>query len=126
MRRLYASLGILALLFLATIFNTYFLKQITNDLTGLLTRAEARAEVGDWAAARKLTAQADALWHDHNLYFHIFLRHSDTDDVEIQFREVQGFLQAEEQGEYSASNARLVTEISLLYEAEQFSIQNIL
>lgn len=126
MRRLYVALVILVLIFSAALYNAHFLEQVTDELTELLTRAEARAEAGDWNAARKLTDQADAIWQDHSLYFHVLLRHSETDDVEVQLQEVQGFLQLEEQGEYSAANARLLAEIALLYEAEQFSLKNIL
>ena len=32
----------------------------------------------------------------------------------------------QEAGEYSAANARLMTQISLLYEAEQFTLKNVL
>lgn len=36
------------------------------------------------------------------------------------------FLTCQEAGEYSAANARLMTQISLLYEAEQFTLKNVL
>lgn len=126
MRRLYVALVILVLIFSAALYNAHFLEQVTGDITGLLSRAEARAEAGDWNSARKLTEQADAIWQDHSLYFHVFLRHSETDEIEIQLQEVQGFLQLEEQGEYSAANARLLAGLSILCEGEQFSLKNIL
>lgn len=126
MKRLYIALAILALVFAGTMFNARYLNSLTTDLTTLLERAEARAESGDWRATANLTEQADKLWNDHTLYLHIFLRHSDTDDVEVGLHEVAEFIQMEERGEYSAANARLVAEIGLLYEAEQLSIKNIL
>ncbi len=126
MKRLYVPLGILVLILVGTLYNAHFLKQVTNDLSDLLNRAEARATALDWSAARKLTTQAETLWNDHSLYFHIVLRHSDTDDVEVQFQEVQGFLQAEDQEDYSAANSRLIALIALLYEGEQFILENVL
>ena len=55
-----------------------------------------------------------------------FLRHSDTDQIYTGFQEVLEFLTCQEAGEYSAANARLMTQISLLYEAEQFTLKNVL
>lgn len=126
MKRLWIALGILAVIFAATLYNAHFLNHFTDTLTDLLEQAEAQAEARDWAAARALTEEARAFWDGHALYLHVLLRHSDTDDVEIGFREVGEYLEIGEQGEYSAANARLIMEIGLLYEAEQLSLKNVL
>ena len=126
MKRLYIAVAILCAIFASTLYNAYYLSGFTSELSALLERAEARAEGGDWSASRRLTDQAYSFWKSHTLYLHIFLRHGDTDDVEIGFQEVGEYLQAEEHGEYSAANARLVAEIGLLYEAEQLSVKNVL
>lgn len=126
MKRLWIAIGILAAVFAATLYNAHYLNNFTTQLSDILTRAETRAEAGDWEAARTLTQQADRLWNDRTLYLHIFLRHGDTDDVEMGFHEVSALIQAEQHGEYSAANARLVSEIGLLYEAEQLSLKNVL
>ncbi len=126
MKRLYIALAILAVVFGGTLYNAYYLNTFTSDLSALLERAEARAESGDWNASHKLTEQAYDFWKNNTLYLHVFLRHNNTDDVEMGFHEVQEFINMEERGEYSAANARLVTQIGLLYEAEQLSLKNIL
>ena len=48
------------------------------------------------------------------------------DRIYTGFQEVLEFLTCQEAGEYSAANARLMTQISLLYEAEQFTLKNVL
>jgi hypothetical protein len=126
MKRLYIALVILAVVFSATLYNAYFLNQLTSDITALLDRAESRAKAEDWQSAAKLTEQANDLWEDHTLYLHIFLRHSNIDDVETSLCEVWEYLQAEDRSNYAAANARLIAVISMIYEAEQFSIKNIL
>lgn len=126
MKRLYIALVILAVVFSATLYNAYFLNQLTSDITALLDRAESRAKAEDWQSAAKLTEQANDLWEDHTLYLHIFLRHSNIDDVETSLCEVWEYLRAEDRSNYAASNARLIAVISMIYEAEQFSIKNIL
>lgn len=126
MKRLWVAIGILAVIFAATLYNAYYLNYLTTELADILDRAEARAEADDWSSSRKLTQQAEEIWRNHTLYLHIALRHSDIDGIEIGFREVGEYLQLEENGEYSASNARLVAQIGLLYEAEQLSLKNVL
>ena len=102
------------------------LQRAREEFQTLLEQAEARAETGDWEEARVLTEQALTQWQSRDSYLHILLRHSDTDQIYTGFQEVLEFLTCQEAGEYSAANARLMTQISLLYEAEQFTLKNVL
>ena len=126
MRRLWIACGILAALFAATLYNASYLDRLTASLADQLTPAEARAEAGDWGQAARLTDAAFQDWDAHTLYLHVLLRHADTDDINSGFQEVGEFIACQESGEYSAANARLITQIRLLYEAEQLSLKNIL
>ena len=126
MKRLWIACGILAALFAATLYNAGYLDRLTASLSDRLTQAEARAEAGDWAEAARLTEDAFRDWESHTLYLHVLLRHADTDDINSGFQEVAELIAAQEHGEYSAANARLITQIRLLYEAEQLSLKNIL
>ena len=119
MKRLWIAALLLAVLFGATLCNNLYLRGFTGALNALLEQAEARAETGDWEEARVLTEQALTQWQS-------LLRHSDTDQIYTGFQEVLEFLTCQEAGEYSAANARLMTQISLLYEAEQFTLKNVL
>ena len=126
MKRLWIALAILAAVFAATLFNAHYLNGFTQELTGLLTRAEAQAEAGNWPEAEALTRSAYGAWEEHSGYLHISLRHSDIDQIHTTFREVQEFINCREGGEYSAANARLTSQIGLLYEAEQLTLKNVL
>ncbi len=126
MKRLWLAVGILCAVFAATLCSSFYLKGFTTDMTGLLTQAEAAAEAGDWARAEQLTEHSLDIWEKHDMYLYTFLRHADTDQVHTGFREVKEFLNCQEGGEYSAANARLIAQIELLYEMEQFSLKNLL
>ena len=126
MKRLWIAALLLAVLFGATLCNNLYLRGFTGALNTLLEQAEARAEPGDWEEAHVLTEQALTQWQSRDSYLHILLRHSDTDQIYTGFQEVLEFLTCQEAGEYSAANARLMTQISLLYEAEQFTLKNVL
>ena len=126
MKRLWIACGIMAVLFLATLGNAFYLERFTGQLSELLAQAEQKAEEQAWQNAAELTQQAYDSWEAHGVYLHITLRHADTDDVNSSFQEVGEFITCQEGGEYSAANARLITQIRLLYEAEQLSPKNIL
>ena len=111
MKRLWIAALLLAVLFGATLCNNLYLRGFTGALNALLEQAEARAETGDWEEARVLTEQALTQWQSRDSYLHILLRHSDTDQIYTGFQEVLEFLTCQEAGEYSAANARLMTQI---------------
>lgn len=128
MKRLYVSLGLIALLAALSGVHTIYLDRFTGELTGLLCQAQEQVEGGDWNGAVRLTKQAKEQWVAHDGYLHITLRHADIDAVLVSFDEALAFLQGDERqpAEYAAVNARLITQLALLIEAELPTITNLL
>ena len=126
MKRAWIPLAILATLCLGAWGHTYYLGQLTGDVSDLLLQAEPVGEADHWEEALSLTEKAYGLWEKKSLYVHITLRHSDTDDILFSFREVLEFLRCQEGGEYSAANAVLLERLYLLQEQEQLTLKNIL
>lgn len=126
MKRLWIALAMLAAVFCGTLFNSWYLSDFTGSLSRTLSQAETRAEQGAWEEAEMLTRQAYGTWSDRDVYLHILLRHGDTDQIYTGFHEVLELLTCQEGGEHSAANARLITQIDLLSEAEQLTLKNIL
>ena len=128
MRRLYAALGLLALLAVLCGIHTVHLSRFTGQLTDLLTQAQELVERDDWEAAARLTREAKGRWTDHEGYLHTTLRHADIDAILISFDETLAYLTGDERqpAEYAAANARLITQIQLLIEAELPTLTNLL
>ena len=126
MKRFWIALALLALVFSASWGNTFYLEHLAGQLSAMLAQAEALGEAGDWDGAMELTRRAEALWEDHDVYLHVTLRHTDTDNVFLSFQEVKEFIHCQEGGEYSAANAVLLGQIHLLCEQEQFNLKNLL
>lgn len=128
MRRLYAALGLLALLAVLCGIHTVHLSRFTGQLTDLLTQAQELVERDDWEAAARLTREAKGRWTDHEGYLHTTLRHADIDAILISFDEALAYLTGDERqpAEYAAANARLITQIQLLIEAELPTLTNLL
>ena len=128
MRRLCTSLGLLVLLAAACGIHTAYLGQFTRQLSGQLTQAQELVEQEDWDGAARLTERAKEQWTAHGGYLHTTLRHTDIDEILISFDEALAFLRGSEHqpAEYAAANARLITQLDLLLEAELPSITNLL
>lgn len=128
MKRLYVSLGLVALLAVLCSLHTLHLSRFTGQLTGLLTQAQALVERENWPAAIQLTEQARGQWMAHEGYLHTTLHHTDIDAILISFDEVLAFLRGNEHqpAEYAAVNARLITQLQLLIEAELPTLTNLL
>ena len=128
MKRLYVSLGLIAVLAALCGVHTVYLSRFTGELTGLLTQAQEQVNREDWEGAFRLTRQAKEQWVDSEGYLHITLRHTDVDAILVSFDEALAFLQGKEHqsAEYAAANARLLTQLALLVEAELPTITNLL
>ena len=126
MRRLWMASLLLALLLALCLGNAWYSLTLTRQLAGQLNEAQALVEQDRWQDARALTRQAYDSWNGHHFYLHVFLRHSDTDQILRTFRQVTQYLELEELDQYVAANADLIAQLELLSEMEQPSLVNIL
>ena len=128
MKRLYVSAALIVLLAVLSGLHTWHLTDFTGQLTALLTQAQEEVAAEHWDEAARPTRQARDRWMDHERYLHITLRHADTDAVQISMDAALAFLEGGEKqpAEYAAVNARLLTQLNLLVEAELPTLTNLL
>ena len=128
MRRLFLSVGLIALMAALSGLHIWHLNDLTGQLTAQLTQAQALAQREDWDGAARLTRQAKERWTGHEGYLHTTLRHTDIDAILISLDETLAFLEGGEKqpAEYAAANARLLAQLALLVEAEVPTLANIL
>lgn len=128
MRRLYVSAGLIIVMAALSGLHVWHLDDFTGQLTAQLAQAQELAAQEDWEGAARLTRQAKERWVDHEGYLHTTLRHTDIDAILISLDETLAFLEGAEKqpAEYGAANARLLTQLGLLVEAELPTLTNIL
>ena len=128
MKRLYLSVGLIVLMAALSALHIWHLNHITSQLTALLTQAQEEVAAEHWDEAARLTRQAKDRWMDHERYLHVTLRHADTDAVQLSMDEALAFLEGGEKqpAEYAAVNARLLTQLNLLVEAELPTLTNLM
>lgn len=126
MKRIWISITILAVVFGAALANSWYLDSLTEQMAQNLEAAQALAESDDWEGGQRLTQAVMAQWESSANYLYIVVRHSDSDEVAAGFREVLQLLEWKEEAEYTSANARLVEELRLLADMEQFTLRNLL
>lgn len=126
MKRLWMAAVLLAALVALCLGNAWYSLTLTRQLSDQLTQAQTLVEQDQWEQARSLTQEVYDSWNNHHFYLHVFLRHSDTDQILRTFRQVLQYLQLEELDQYAAANADLTAQLELLSEMEQPSLVNIL
>lgn len=126
MKRFWICILLMVLVFSGALVNSWYLAQKADGMTDLLQKAQTKAEDGDWELAQELTAQAQQHWEDSTYYLYVILHHSEADEVQTGFQEVMQLLRWQEEAEYTSANARLISNIQLLAEMEQFTLKNLL
>ncbi len=127
MKRLWISAAIIITLAGVALTNVWYLDQFVARISLMLQQAQQSMEQDDLERASRLTRQAWEEFDQQAFYLHVTLSHQEIDAVEISFSEVSEYLRLQEPGgEYAAANARLLSKIYLLAEAEQFTVKNVL
>ena len=86
MRRLYVSVGLIALMAALSGLHVWHMDTFTGQLSDLLTQAQEQVERENWDEATRLTHQVKDRWMNHERYLHITLRHADTDAIHLHGR----------------------------------------
>lgn len=126
MKRGWIAVALVAAMLCLAGWHTWTLGELTGELEATLERSEAMAEEGDWSGAEELTCQAREKWDAQDLHLHVTLDHAVVDEIDASFAETLEFLRCREEGEYSAANARLRTQLKLLGEMERPVLENLL
>ena len=125
MRRLWGTVGTMALLLALALGNAAALGHFTQTLSDTLREAEGRVEAGDWTGAQALTEEAKAAWDRRDLWLHITLRHTDTDEIQIGLEQVLSLIGCRDRAEYASASAQLLQRLSLMAAGEQLTLANL-
>ncbi len=128
MKRLWISAALILALAGLSAAHVLYLRHFTGQLTELLIQAQQLVDEDRWQDADEITRQAAGIWENNAFYLHTTLRHEDIDAILTSFQEVLAFLDGQERqpAEYAAANARLITLLDLLLEAELPTLKNLL
>ena len=127
MKRLWISVGIIALLAALATWHVWTLDRYTTRLGRQLELVQNYLNREDWEDAAPLLRQVYDQWEEKAFYLHTTLHHEDIDDIRASFREAMAFTESRQDASECASIiGRLRNQLELLIEAELPTIKNLL
>lgn len=126
MLRLYGSILTLVLIFSSCFGTARWIENLTKFYIEDLHHAQELVQENQWKEASEVTNRVYEHWNSQGLPLYTLLRHGDIDKILLCFQSVAQYLEEEDEEPYRANNAQLITQLQLLSEMEQLTLENIL
>ena len=126
MKRLWASLFLLAAILGACIGSAATVSNFVDEVAALLEQAAQAAQRGDFTAAAELCEAVSDIMESRAIMLGALLRHSESDQVESGVRQLVAFARSEELPEFLALCAKTIHDIFHLRDMELPMLHNIL
>lgn len=125
MKKEIVAAALLLTLIAGGLYNTHYLHEFTDGLTGSLALSQAYCENGEYALALEHAQKAESDWKANELYAGIFLRHTEIDAVGYGLRDLTATLASDEPEGAFPLYASLIAHIESLCEMESLSLSSI-
>lgn len=126
MARLYGATFTLIFILASCFATAHWVDDITIYYIDQLEYAQSLTKENKWQEASDVTQAVYDHWNGQSFSLYVLLRHGDIDKISLGFQSVSQYLQQEDEEPYTANNAQLITQLRLLAEMEQLSLENIL
>ena len=126
MKYFYIPCAILALILALSLYNTETMDRYVTAWCEELNAAQEAADGGDWAEAEAQIRSVRSAWEDKQSYLHIVSVHAELDEAEALLAKSLSFALDQDDAEFRANTAELITQLRLLSEIQEVSIKNIL
>ena len=117
---------LLLALFGAALLNAAVADGLVTDWCAALDKLQDTAQAENWDSVRDDLSALHESWDAHATYFHITLQHDELNEVESLLARADSFAFEQDEGEFRACIAELKSQLLVLSEMQEISIQNIL
>ena len=126
MKYFYIPCAILALILALSLFNAKAMDNYVTDWCEELDAAQEAADDDNWMEAEHQIRSVHEAWDEKQSYFHIVSVHAELDEAEALLAKSLSFALKQDDAEFRANTAELITQLHLLSEIQEISIKNIL
>ena len=126
MKRIRFGTVLLAVLLLLGIFSNVLMRKIPPAQAKKLNQAAVLASVGDWAAARELSAQAKTAWEQKQVFYCAMCDHEDIDRIDGLFAQMEVYAATRSAVAFSSTCAHLANRLEALSHSHSLSPENFL
>lgn len=123
---LYIAVGLLVLTVAFTIFNTIYIKNLTEDLNNELSLAYDAAADGNFNQSKEYVDSFVKKIKKAESYLHTIIRHDEFDNIKWSAVRLNEYLSPSSIDEFLAENAALQEMVEHLYYNEKIILQNLL
>lgn len=125
MKKAFAALALLGVLFGVSVWNIRYLDRLTDTLEGHLERSRQLWLAGDLPGADLALHDALDLWYGAEGYTHVFIRHSEVNDVTDAFYDVFAALSGEDTSAAGAQYDRLTAHLESIDTMEHATLKSV-
>ncbi len=118
--------SLLVLIFSLSLYNAHAVNENVIAWCEKLNAAQEAADDGNWTEAKHQIISVHDAWDKKQSYFHIVSVHAELDEAEALLAKSFSFAIAQDDAEFRANTAELITQLHLLSEIQEISIKNIL
>ena len=126
MRALYIPTALLLVILALSLWVGHYTHTQTQQWVALLEEAGNLAQQEHWHAAKDILDRAHRNWDRSRTFYHTIIQHDALDEAEFFFTGAAAACSEEDAAEFQILLAQLITELQLLAETQQLSVQNIL
>ena len=90
-----------------------------------LQDADRLAQEENWEAAEEAIRRGYADWNNRQVFLHVIMEHAELDEAEVLFSAAFAACDARDVPDFHAALGQLDTQLNLLAETQQLSIQNV-
>lgn len=117
---------LLLALFGSALLNAAVADGLVTDWCAELDKLQDTTQAENWDSVRDDLSALHESWDAHATYFHITLQHDELNEVESLLARADSFAFEQDEGEFRACVAELKSQLLVLSEMQEISIQNIL
>lgn len=117
---------ILVVILSLSLLNARAVNETVTEWCENLQNAQQAAQGEQWEETRRILTDTYKKWDKQQSYFHIVTVHAELDEVEALFAKSRSFALEQDEAEFHANTAELITQLKLLAEMQEISIKNIL
>lgn len=123
---LYAIIGLLVVMIGLGIFSQSYLKRSAEEMLQKLNDIEISMQEENWNAATENTSTLHQVWQKHSRTWAILLDHHEMENISINIRSLEQYIQAKEQPHIHSLIAELKFWIGHIPHLEEVRLENIL
>ena len=112
-------------IFTACLINISYIGKLTGEINELISQSMELADRGEWKAAAKSAETAVNLWHAHDAYTHIVIKHADIDSATDALHDLLAEIYSESCGNVNGTALKARYHFECIYNMEKISFGSV-